>query len=194
MQRHDLVGQGVRTHGPRSAWRLPLGRSPLADPMPHLRGIETHQRPQGFSAEPQRRQRMHALDPQQGFQPIEQEVWHDRHHLALTRRALDAFHQVEHSQLPQQVEEVIQHGPCVPLRHAVDHLLAVQAPRHARVIAVRRLPTQAFRQVLRARFPSPFQEPPSSLACPSAIEERGPPIKGFAYLGTSVHSSHDLTL
>ena len=51
---------------------------------------------------------MHALDFKQGLQPIAQEVIHDRHHIALNRLALDAFHQVEAPQLAQEVEEVVQ--------------------------------------------------------------------------------------
>ena len=67
----------------------------LADAMAHVLGIESHEAHQRFIAEQQGRQGIHALNPKEGLQPIEQEVLHNRHHLALNRRALDACHQVD---------------------------------------------------------------------------------------------------
>lgn len=158
---------------------------PLADPVPPLLGIAPHPRPEGCIAAQQRRQRMHALNPKQGLQPIEQAILHNRHHRARPRRALDAFHQVEDSELPPAVEAVIQQGSCVQTLHAVDHALAVQAPCHSGIVPTSRLPTPAFRQVVWDRFPALSHRPPSSLACLSALGESGPAIQGFTYSGTS---------
>jgi hypothetical protein len=116
--------------------------------VPYLLGTETYQQHEGFIAERQRWQRIHALDPKHGLQTIEQKVLHDRHCLALKRRALDAYHQLEDPQLPQELEEVIQQGSLMQAIHAIDHLFAVQAPCHARIIALGCLPTRALRRVL----------------------------------------------
>jgi hypothetical protein len=157
--------------------------------MPHLLGMETHQVHEGFIAEQQRRQRIHAVNPTQGLQPIAQEGLHTRHPRTLKRLALDAFHQVEDSQLPPELEEVIQQRPCLQAIHAIDHVLAVQASCHPRLIAVGRLPTQPFRQMLRPGVAALSPGAPSSLACLSALEESSPLINGCAYIGTSVRGS-----
>jgi hypothetical protein len=50
------------------------------------------------------------------------------------------------------VHEIVPHGPCIAPRAPADPLLAVQASCHARIIPAHPLPTQAFRQGLRACF------------------------------------------
>ena len=106
--------------GPSVRGRYRLAGAPLADPVPHLLGMKAHQAHQRFIAAQPGRQRMHTLNPQQGLQPIAPEGLHDRHHLALNRRALDPVHPVGHPKGLQEVEEVIQHGPFVQLIHAVS--------------------------------------------------------------------------
>lgn len=73
---------------------------------------------------------MHALDPKQGLQAVEQEIVDARYHLALDRRTLDVIHQVDDPKLVQEVEGIIQQRAFIQPVDAVDHLLAVQPPRH----------------------------------------------------------------
>ena len=148
-------------------------------------GLEAHQAHQGLIAEQQGRQGIHALDAEQGLQPVEQDILHARDHLPLDRRALHIVQPVDDPQLMQEMEEIIQQRAFVQPVDPIDHLLAVQAPRHPRVIAASRLPTQALGQVLGDLFPCLFHRPPSSPACLSAIEKSAPQIKAFAYIGTS---------
>jgi hypothetical protein len=185
MQLPDMVGQGLRTHGPCGAGTLPRGRPPLADPMPPLRDMATHQRHEGVIAAPHRRQRSHAVNPTPGLQPLPPEVRHHRHHLARKRLALDAFPHVEAPQRPPALAAVIPPGPFVQARPAGAHWRAVQAPGHTRLIAAGRLPPPPFRQVLRACVAGLAPAAPAALACLSASAERRPPITGCADMGTS---------
>ena len=112
--------------GPSVRGRYRLAGAPLADPVPHLLGMKAHQAHQRFIAAQPGRQRMHTLNPQQGLQPIAPEGLHDRHHLALNRRALDPVHPVGHPKGLQEVEEVIQQRPFVQPVHPINDRLAVQ--------------------------------------------------------------------
>ena len=114
--------------GPGSRAPCRVVAPPLADALADLLGIKADQLHERLVTEQQAGQRMDALNPKEGLQPIEQEVLHDRHHLALNRRALDAFHQADAPQLLHEVEEVIQQGPLVQSVHPLDHLLPVQPP------------------------------------------------------------------
>ena len=151
-----------------------LPYAPLAHPLSHLLRIEAYQAHEGLITAPQRRQGRPALDPKQGVQAIEQAIWDERHHLALDRRALDVAQPVDHSELLQAVEEVIQQRAFVQPVDPVDDLLAVQAPGHPRIIPASRLPTQAFCQVLCNFFLGLFHGPPPSVVCSLAIRENGP--------------------
>jgi hypothetical protein len=125
VQLHDVIGQRIRAEGPRGARPLALRSASLTHPLPHLLGIEADQALERFIAEEQGWQRMHALDPQQRLQAIEQDIQDDRDHLALDRRALDDAQSIAHHQLLQAVEEVIQQCAFVQLIDPIDDLLAV---------------------------------------------------------------------
>jgi hypothetical protein len=117
----------------------------LAHPLSNLLGIEAHQTHEGLITEQQRWQGIHTFEPTQGLQAIQQDIRDKRHHLALDRRALNVPQQVDHSQLVQEVEEVIQQGPFVQAVDSIDDLLPIQATRDTRIVASGHLPTQAFR-------------------------------------------------
>jgi hypothetical protein len=95
------------------------------------------------------------------------------------------FQQRHHADGLQEVKEVIQYRPFVEPVHPIDHLLAVQAPRPAVIIALGDLPTQPLRQVLRNFVWCVPHGPPSSVVCVPAREESGCKIKVLAYVGTS---------
>jgi len=124
----------------------------------------------------QRRERnrclaLQARNPQQGLQPIAPAGRHHRHQLA------------------QPVAEVIPPRLCVQPRPAVDPWSAGQTPCLPRILLAGRLPTHAFCQMLRDLVVCRRPGPPSSRACPLAIEESRPSIKGSAHRGTSARFS-----
>jgi len=73
--------------------------------------------------EQQRWQGIHAFDPEQGLQAIEQDVLDERDHLALDGCALDVVQQVDDPKLLQKVEEVIQQRALVQPVDSVNDLL-----------------------------------------------------------------------
>jgi hypothetical protein len=89
----DILGQRLRANWARQGLALSRGRPALAHPLAHLLGIEAHQLHEGFIAEKQTRQGMHALNAVQGLQALERDIWHDGNHLSLDRRAMDARQQ-----------------------------------------------------------------------------------------------------
>jgi hypothetical protein len=125
---------------------------------------------------------MQAVHPEQGLQALAPHILDDRHHLTLNRRTSDVVQQIDHAELLQEGEEIIQQGPSVQPVDPVADLLPVQAPRHPRVVAPGDLPTQPFGQVVidLSSCLSPRLLP--SVMCSSAIEESGPQIKTCAYL------------
>ena len=113
--------------------------------------------------------------------------------------------QGEHLQFFQELKELIQQCAGIQRIHPVHDLLAVQAPRHAHIIALCHLPTQPLGQVRRDRFPCLLHDPPPSLegycyrgkwdtdqALPDLQHSRsmamrlGPPSGRDTYIGTSV--------
>jgi hypothetical protein len=97
----------------------------------------------------------------------------------------DIAQPINHPQLTQEVEEIIQQCPFVQSVHPIDDLFPIQAPGYARIIPASRLPTQPFGQVLCNFFPCLVHGPPPSMVCPLAIRESRPHIKPFAYIGIS---------
>jgi hypothetical protein len=84
------------------------------------------------------------------------------------------------------VKKSVQHGFFVESIDPVAHLLALQASCYARIIVASHLPTQAFRQVLRAFVPGVLHGPPPAAAWRSAIAESGPQIEALAALENSL--------
>jgi hypothetical protein len=96
--------------------------------VPHLLRLEAHHAPEGLITAQQSWQRVHALDPQQGLQVVEQERLEAGDHLALDGRALDLTQPVDHPKRRQKGAEVIQQGPVIHLVDAIDYWLPVQTP------------------------------------------------------------------
>jgi hypothetical protein len=65
-------------------------------------GIEPHQAHEGRITHEESGQRMHALDPNQGLQAIQQDGLDEGDHLTLDHRALDIAQPVAYSQLLQK--------------------------------------------------------------------------------------------
>jgi hypothetical protein len=83
------------------------------------------------------------------------------------------------------MQEVIQHRPFIQPVDAIDHLLAIQEPRHPRVLSKSHLPTQPLGPILCGLVPCLSPAPPPSAESLSAIAENGPQIKAVGYVGIS---------
>jgi hypothetical protein len=164
---------------------LTLAGPALADALADLLGIEAHQRHQGFIAEQPGEQRIHALDAEQRFQPVEQDVLHIGDHRALESGGMDRLQQCRDPDRLQEVQEIVQHRPFVRAVAPIDLLLAVQAPRHARIIPPGHLSTQPRSQVLGDLIVGVSYRPPPSADPATAIEESGRQIKASASVGIS---------
>ena len=71
-------------------------------------------------------------------------------------------------------------------KDAINLLLAVQAPGDARIVPVRRLPTQPLGHVLGELVMELAHRPPPATDTASAIKARARRIKTSAYVGISV--------
>src|SRR5918999_1773036 len=182
---HDFLRQGLGANRPWLPCSLPLAGAALAHSVADLLGIEAHQLHQCFIAEQHRWQGIHTLNAKQRLEPIEQDVLHIGAPLTLDSGAVDLRQQGHHSDAPQEMEEIIQHGAFIQPVDPIHNRLAVQAPGDAHIVSAGYFPTQPFGQVLgQLRVGLPHRPPPSP-GCPPAIEESARQIKSSAYVGTS---------
>jgi hypothetical protein len=156
--------KGVRADRPGGPLALALGGPTLADALADLLGIEADQLHQGFIAEQQGGQGMHALDVEQRLQPIEQNILHEGDPLPMDGRAMD----------------LLQQGPsssCLRSRYRATWVSSRRATyQHNRPASF----------CVRSSRVCPMTPPPS-LDC-IAIEESEPQIKTVAYVGISGNS------
>jgi hypothetical protein len=181
----DVVGQGLRADRPRGPLPLPFRGSPLAHPLAHVLDIEADQMHQGFIAEQQGEQGIHAFNAEQCLQAIEPDILYIRNHLPLDGRAVGFLQQRCHPNGPQELEEIIHQGSCIQAGGPIDLLLAIQAPGHSRIIPTCHLPIQPLGQVLGELIFDLSHRPPPFANSLSAIEQSGRRIEPSAYVGIS---------
>jgi hypothetical protein len=99
--------------------------------------------------------------------------------------SLDVLQQRHDADALQKVEKIIQLRPFVQAVDPIDLLLAVQAPRDARIVPPGHLPTQPLGQVLGDLVRSLSYRSPSSTDTLSGIEESGRQLKASGYVGIS---------
>jgi hypothetical protein len=146
-----------------------LQGKPVAD----LLGIEPDQLHEGFIAEQQHWQRIHALNAKERLQAVEQDILDEGEHFSLDGRTVDLRQQGHHAYLVQEVEKVIQYGPFIQPVNPIDQLLAIQAARDAGIIPTGHLPAQSLGQILGDLIVGVWHRPPPFAEDVSAIEESG---------------------
>jgi hypothetical protein len=150
--------------------------------------MDAHQRHEGFIAEQQGGQRIHALEAEQRLQPIEQDILHIGAHRPLASRAVSLLQQGHAPDALQKVEKIIQHRPFIQAVDPIALLLPVQPPRNPGIITPGDLPTPPLGHVLGDLVLSLSLRPPPSMDPVFAREESGCRIKAWASVGISVPS------
>ena len=185
--------QGLWADRAGRARPLPLGRAPLAHPVPHRVGIAAHPGQAGRIAAPQLRQGLPARKATPRLQSGPPDIWPQGHPLTRDALAPDVLQHVGAPPRPAAVQELRQPGSRVPGGHPVPQWLAVQAPRHAPLIAARHLPTPPLRQVRRDRCPGLLQGPPPSLQG-FCSKRTSITAHAFPYIGISARKSRKVAI
>jgi hypothetical protein len=104
-----------------------------------------------------------ALNPEQRFHAVEQDVLNEGDDLALDGGAVRLLQQTHHADGLQKMKEIIQQRAVIEPIDPIDQWLPVQAACHPGIVAPGGLPTPPRRQVLRDLVGDLPHGPPSSL-------------------------------